>query len=294
MFGGSCQRPYWSPDKWQQWLFPHPMMQLHLNRRSVVGQAGPAHSEAMLVIPYHCPLFHMPWHSFQEYLFYDLPQHRGVANTSVIPWVILSILLKNGCNIVFFQWPETSPDHHDFSNTIKSGNYISQFPQESGMHLIGTHRLTDVWVPQVVVILIFTYILGDSAPPVPTFWTICSSVWRAVTSEDRSKQVEYLSLLLVHCTDCISHKGEYTFLDFPFLVDVSVKAFLILLWSPYQVQFQLGLGLPDPIPTQFSYFLILLKYSLSSKTIKIVVHNYGIQLTLKVKDPCTFFSSYKS
>jgi len=43
---------------------------------------------------------------------------------------------------------------------------------------------------------------------------------------------------------------RYAFLDFPFLVDVPVEAFLILLCTPHQVQFQLGLGLTDPTPTK--------------------------------------------
>ena len=30
-----CQRPYWSPDRWHQWLFPCPLMQLCHNRRSL-------------------------------------------------------------------------------------------------------------------------------------------------------------------------------------------------------------------------------------------------------------------
>lgn len=36
-------------------------------------------------------------------------------------------------------------------------DYISQFSQDFGMHLMKSHRLTDVQVPQVVTDLIFTY-----------------------------------------------------------------------------------------------------------------------------------------
>jgi len=39
-----------------------------------VGWAGLALGEAVLVIPYQLPLFHMPLHSFQEDVLYDLPQ----------------------------------------------------------------------------------------------------------------------------------------------------------------------------------------------------------------------------
>jgi len=37
-----------------------------------IGQAGPALGEAMLVLPYHLPLLHVPRHSFLEYLLQDL------------------------------------------------------------------------------------------------------------------------------------------------------------------------------------------------------------------------------
>jgi len=41
-----------------------------------VGQEGSSVCEAMLVIAYLLPVFHMPYkHSFQEDLFHDLPQH---------------------------------------------------------------------------------------------------------------------------------------------------------------------------------------------------------------------------
>ena len=64
-------------------------------KNSQVGQAGPALDEAMLVIPYHLPLFHVPQHSCQGDLLHDLPQHRVEADRLVVPWVILSTLLQN-------------------------------------------------------------------------------------------------------------------------------------------------------------------------------------------------------
>jgi len=45
-YEGLCQRPYWSPSKGHQWLFP--------------CWAGPASGESMLVIPCHLFLFYMP------------------------------------------------------------------------------------------------------------------------------------------------------------------------------------------------------------------------------------------
>jgi len=67
-----------------------------------VGQAGSAFGEAFLAVQYHLPVFHAPWHSFQENLIPDLPQHRGEADMLVVSWVILSTLLKNEYDIAFF------------------------------------------------------------------------------------------------------------------------------------------------------------------------------------------------
>lgn len=65
------------------------------------------------------------------------------------------------------------------------GNYISQFPQDSSVHLIKTHRFTDVRVPHVVMNQIFTYSKNGIAPSVPTFQPIHSKgAWRAVARED--------------------------------------------------------------------------------------------------------------
>jgi len=53
------------------------------------------------------------------------------------------------------------------------------------MHLLGTQRLVDVQVLQVVINMIFAYSGRGIAPPVPTFQTIClTAVCRTVTSED--------------------------------------------------------------------------------------------------------------
>ena len=49
----------------------------------------------------------------------------------------------------------------------------------------------------------------------------------------------------------------YALLDFCFLVEVPIEAFLILSGIPSQVQYTRGLGLLDSIPTQPSSFLIL-------------------------------------
>ena len=68
----------------------------------MVGQAGPALAETMLVLPYHIPFFHVPQCSLQEDLLRDLFQHSVEADKSVDPCVVLSTLLKNGCDVALF------------------------------------------------------------------------------------------------------------------------------------------------------------------------------------------------
>lgn len=78
-----------------------------------------------------------------------------------------------------------------------------------------------------------------------------------------------LCLSIVNCL-YYSWSGElrgrrgvgYTFLYFPFLVYVPVEAFHVLC-IPFQDQFQLGLCLPDPIPTLPSSMSVLLSRYLS-------------------------------
>ena len=52
-------------------------------------------------------------------------------------------------------------------------DYINQFPQDSGMNLIDTHRLMDVQVAQVAVDVIFAYSGKDIALLALTFPPIC-------------------------------------------------------------------------------------------------------------------------
>ena len=52
-------------------------------------------------------------------------------------------------------------------------------------------------------------------------------------------------------------------LDFSFLVELPVEAFLVLFAILSQVQFKVGLGFPDPVSTQPSSFLILFPLNLS-------------------------------
>jgi len=121
------------------------------------------------------------------------------------------------------------------------GHYISQFPQDSGMHLIRMHIHMDVQVPQLVANHIFADRCRDILPPVTIFRSIHSrGMWRTVCSEDWGKNVvEYLSFLLVHCCQpaCVARFGRYALLDFPFLVDVHVEDFRVFFFTFSQVWF---------------------------------------------------------
>jgi len=55
----------------------------------------------------------------------------------------------------------------------------------------------------------------------------------------------------------------YAFFDFPFLDDIPVEVLLVILCIPCQVQLQLRLGPPDPIPTQLSSIPVLFPAYLS-------------------------------
>ncbi|KAK4831142.1 hypothetical protein QYF61_015445 [Mycteria americana] len=67
----------------------------------------------------------------------------------------------------------TSSDCHDFKYHGEwLGSYISQFPQDSGMPLIRSHRLMYVQVPQVVTNLTFTSSGRGFTPPVPNMLPI--------------------------------------------------------------------------------------------------------------------------
>lgn len=70
-------------------------------------------------------------------------------------------LFKDGIVTPLFLSPEISPDCQDFSNNKQDcfGNSISQFPQDSRMHLSGSRRVVYIQFPQV----------GDE-PDFPTPW----------------------------------------------------------------------------------------------------------------------------
>ena len=94
----------------------NPLVELHQ-----FCQAQFALSEAMLAVTNVLLVFHVPQHSFQEDPLHDLARHRGETDWPVVPWVFFFSLFKNGGYISPFQSAGTSPDCHDFSNTMDSG-----------------------------------------------------------------------------------------------------------------------------------------------------------------------------
>ena len=128
----------------------------------------------MLVLSDHLSVFHMPYHSFEEDLFHDLPWHRGETDRSVAPRVIFFNLFKNGCDFTFFQLLGTPSGCHDISIIIESGlattsaNCLRTLMM---MHIIETHRPIDVHVPQTVVNLNFAYSGRDVASLIPLYQT---------------------------------------------------------------------------------------------------------------------------
>ena len=60
-----------------------------------ICQASFALSEATLAVTNHL-IFHVPWHSFQEDLLYDLARHRGETDGPVVPRVFPFTVFKNG------------------------------------------------------------------------------------------------------------------------------------------------------------------------------------------------------
>ncbi|KAK4806815.1 hypothetical protein QYF61_005611 [Mycteria americana] len=139
------------------------------------------------------------------------------------------------------------------------GNYICQFPQDPGVHLLESNGLVYLQVPQVVSNLNFSYEGRDFVPPVPALrFGDLRDVGREITTENwGNKIVEYLSLLHVGCHQfsCLIYQGAYIFFNLPFLADLPVKALLILR-IPCQIQLQLRLSFPDPIPMYLGSVLI--------------------------------------
>jgi len=71
-------------------------------------------TEEMLQSPYHP-------HSFSKDLFHVLPRHRGEADRSVVPRILLSTVFKMGTVFPSLQSSGTSPHCHDLSNMLENG-----------------------------------------------------------------------------------------------------------------------------------------------------------------------------
>lgn len=116
------------------------------------------------------------------------------------------------------------------------------------MHLIASHGLVHVLVPQVVSNFIFFYDGRDFISPVPELrFRDLRDEGRAIASENGGKKViECLSLYHVSChqVPCLIYWGQYNFFCLSFLMNVPVEAALIL-HIPCQIQLWLCLSFPD-------------------------------------------------
>jgi len=101
---------------------------------------------------------------------------------------------------------------------------------------------------------------GTLIPPVPTFSLIHSrGVWRTVASEVWGKKLlstsAFFLSVVTRLSILLTRRGTPSW-TFP--VDVPLEAFPVLFCTPCYFQSQLGLGLPESIPTQTSSIPIFL------------------------------------
>jgi len=64
-----------------------------------VGPSGPAFHQPMLARPDPLVVLHMPIERTQDESLHNLPWHRGKADSPVVPRILLSALLVDGCYI---------------------------------------------------------------------------------------------------------------------------------------------------------------------------------------------------
>lgn len=126
--------------------------------------------------------------------------------------------LKIGAIFPFTQLPGTSSDCCDLSDVMESDS--SQFPQDSGMHFIQSHRLVIIQLHQVILNLLFAYSGNDSTSSTPTQRIRDFREAGSLTaSEGWGKEfIEYLSLLHITCRQLtpLAPKGGKLFSDFIF------------------------------------------------------------------------------
>jgi len=121
------------------------------------------------------------------------------------------------------------------------------------MHLVRSHRLMYVQVPQLVPNLIFPYSGRGFSPLVPILQSIDSGGARREVASRRLREKNcgvpqpFPHLLILGHHSCSS--GGYAFFNLLFLVDIPVESHLVIISIPCQVQLQPHLGTPDPIPT---------------------------------------------
>jgi len=174
-----------------------------------------------------------------------------------------------GMVLPFFQSPGTSPDCHDFSNTIEGGlavmwanslrtlGCISSGPTD--LWMFGFLRWSQTWS------LLTTggALLPQSPSSKLIIWGLCDRQLLEKTKARKLLSDSAFSLSVVTSLPMSLTGERYTLFNFPFLIKVPVEASLVLLGTPCQVSFKLGLGFLYPIPTWPNSFLILFPQYLS-------------------------------
>lgn len=192
--------------------------------------------------------------TFQDNAFHDLTRLEVRLTDRFFPGSCFLPFFKMG-TVSLFPFTRVFPDCHDKYNAEWLGNCISQFPQDPGMHLVGSHGL--------VCTQVLLMVMNQSSPmtggtsylqllPWGSGLEICGK--RDFHCKIEAKRNCWApkpfpcQLSLVLLCYLSGWRRKYIFFNLSFLVNIPVEALLILL-IPCQIQCQLFLSFPDPFST---------------------------------------------
>lgn len=129
------------------------------------------------------------------------------------------------------------------------------------MHLIETHKHSNIQVTQVIMNLILAHSRKEVVSTIPSFWTNqMSAVWSAIISENWGKKflsTSDFSLSVVTFSLSVSLTRGVHPLGLSFSGRGMCLRFSCSSWHTLPSLVQLSLGFPDPIPTKPNSFLIV-------------------------------------
>lgn len=129
----------------------------------------------------------------------------GEDDCLVVPSILLFALSKTGCDVSPFPvWGLALPWLFNYHGEWL-GDYISHFPHDSSMHLVRSHWLMYVWVPQVVLKLIFSYSERELTALVLAMkvWVL-TDVWREISIASKKLMSTSASSMLFVATIPVS------------------------------------------------------------------------------------------